>query len=177
MVSKQDHDAFHRDGCADGQTGWRVSYPTIRKACPVLAYVLVRSRPCLALRVLLWPRLWEAQAAECSACRFVTLPAVMSEEEMAAEIDPVYAKFLAGEVDVPGRDLCDMSGAKARVPPQRRLELMPASHWQCFLQEIADGSSSSAVLPVPRSSVAPRSAGPVASFTEVPVNLHDARPA
>ncbi len=39
----------------------------------------------------------------------------MNEAEMAAEIDPVYAKFMAGEVDVPGRDLCDMSGAKART--------------------------------------------------------------
>ena len=49
------------------------------------------------------------------ACRFATLPAVLSDAEMAAEIDPVYAKFMAGEVDVPGRDLCDMSGAKARA--------------------------------------------------------------
>ena len=55
--------------------------------------------------------------ADCTsrACRFATLPAVMSEEEMSAEIDPVYAKFLAGEVEVPGRDLCDMSGAKVRA--------------------------------------------------------------
>ena len=48
-------------------------------------------------------------------CRFATLPVVMSEAEMAAEIDPVYANFMAGDVDVPGRDLCDMSGAKARA--------------------------------------------------------------
>ena len=38
----------------------------------------------------------------------------MTDEEMAGHIDAVYEKFLAGEVEVPGRDLCDMSGAKAR---------------------------------------------------------------
>ncbi|KAK9845351.1 hypothetical protein WJX81_004128 [Elliptochloris bilobata] len=47
---------------------------------------------------------------------YVHLPAVLTEEELAQEIDPVYDAFLAGKIDVPGKDLCDMSGAKDRQP-------------------------------------------------------------
>lgn len=46
---------------------------------------------------------------------FVCLRGVLNEAEMAADVDPVYFKFLRGEVPVPGTDLCDMSiAAKGR---------------------------------------------------------------
>eukprot|EP00241_Pyramimonas_parkeae_P013909 CAMPEP_0114260152 /NCGR_PEP_ID=MMETSP0058-20121206/20309_1 /TAXON_ID=36894 /ORGANISM="Pyramimonas parkeae, CCMP726" /LENGTH=75 /DNA_ID=CAMNT_0001375317 /DNA_START=368 /DNA_END=595 /DNA_ORIENTATION=- len=42
----------------------------------------------------------------------------MSEAEMAGEIDPVYEQFMRGEVVPAGKDLCDMSGAAGRSPPE-----------------------------------------------------------
>lgn len=49
---------------------------------------------------------------------FVHLPQVLTEEELQREIDPVYEKFLQGQIPVPGKDLCDMSGAKDRSPDE-----------------------------------------------------------
>jgi len=84
-------------------------------------------------------------------CRYVHLPAVLTEDELCAVIDPVrlpaqaqhpparpstpscaplarrqralrsqreqvYDAFLARKIEVPGKDLCDMSGAKGRTP-------------------------------------------------------------
>jgi len=49
---------------------------------------------------------------------YVHLPGVMSGAEMAAEIDPVYEQFMRGEVVPAGKDLCDMSGAAGRSPPE-----------------------------------------------------------
>jgi phytanoyl-CoA hydroxylase len=43
---------------------------------------------------------------------------VLTEEEMASVIDPVYESFLEGKITVKGKDLCDMSGAKDRTPDQ-----------------------------------------------------------
>lgn len=41
---------------------------------------------------------------------YVHLPGVLSEEEVA-ELEVVYDQFLRQEIEVPGRDFCDMSGA------------------------------------------------------------------
>ena len=40
---------------------------------------------------------------------YVHLPGVLSEAELE-QIEVTYHKFLAREIDVPGRDFCDMSG-------------------------------------------------------------------
>eukprot|EP00775_Hariotina_reticulata_P008238 gene8238-8428_t len=59
---------------------------------------------------------------------FIRLPQVLTEEEMQQEVDPVafevsdyaavYFKFMRGEVTVPGKDLCDMSGGQGRSPEE-----------------------------------------------------------
>ena len=42
----------------------------------------------------------------------------MSEEELAEVVEPVYNKFLTGELKPKGKDLCDMSGATNRTPDE-----------------------------------------------------------
>ncbi|GAB4819446.1 hypothetical protein N2152v2_006492 [Parachlorella kessleri] len=42
----------------------------------------------------------------------------MTEEEMRQHVDPWYEKYMALQIEVPGKDLCDMSGAKGRTPDQ-----------------------------------------------------------
>eukprot|EP00882_Tetradesmus_deserticola_P009790 GHRQ01010344.1.p1 GENE.GHRQ01010344.1~~GHRQ01010344.1.p1 ORF type:complete len:144 (+),score=15.05 GHRQ01010344.1:392-823(+) len=49
---------------------------------------------------------------------FVLLKQVVTEQELQTVIDPVYHKFIKGEVHVPGKDLCDMSGAHGRSPAE-----------------------------------------------------------
>eukprot|EP00878_Enallax_costatus_P003042 GHUV01003240.1.p1 GENE.GHUV01003240.1~~GHUV01003240.1.p1 ORF type:complete len:314 (+),score=53.85 GHUV01003240.1:231-1172(+) len=49
---------------------------------------------------------------------FVHLRQVLTEEEMQQAIDPVFFKFINREIHVPGKDLCDMSGARDRTPDQ-----------------------------------------------------------
>ncbi|KAK9908482.1 hypothetical protein WJX75_008555 [Coccomyxa subellipsoidea] len=49
---------------------------------------------------------------------FVHLKAVIEEEELQEIIQPVYESFLRGDIQVSGRDLCDMSGSKERTPDQ-----------------------------------------------------------
>eukprot|EP00873_Tetraselmis_striata_P041366 jgi/Tetstr1/461630/TSEL_006730.t1 len=51
---------------------------------------------------------------------YVHLPCVLTAAELAEHIEPVYRAFLAGDIPVPGRDLCDMGGgAAAGTPPAR----------------------------------------------------------
>lgn len=50
--------------------------------------------------------------------RFVHLRGVMTDEEMRQNLDEIYYKFLRGEIPVPGKDLCDMSGVQGRTPDQ-----------------------------------------------------------
>lgn len=47
---------------------------------------------------------------------YLVLRQVLTEEEMATVIDPVYFKYMRREIPVPGKDLCDMSGASGRTP-------------------------------------------------------------
>uniref|UniRef100_A0A383V930 Fe2OG dioxygenase domain-containing protein n=1 Tax=Tetradesmus obliquus TaxID=3088 RepID=A0A383V930_TETOB len=49
---------------------------------------------------------------------FVLLKQVVTEQEMKDVIEPVYMKFINREVEVPGKDLCDMSGAQGRTPDE-----------------------------------------------------------
>jgi len=49
---------------------------------------------------------------------YVHLPGVLTEQELASEIEPVYDKFLKGELRPEGKDLCDMSGATDRTPDE-----------------------------------------------------------
>lgn len=42
----------------------------------------------------------------------------MTEKELQEHIDPVYYRYLRGEIPVPGKDLCDMSGVLGRTPDQ-----------------------------------------------------------
>ncbi|KAF6259458.1 PhyH-domain-containing protein [Scenedesmus sp. NREL 46B-D3] len=49
---------------------------------------------------------------------YVLLKQVVTEQELQTIIEPVYLKFINGEVHVPGKDLCDMSGAQGRTPDQ-----------------------------------------------------------
>jgi len=51
----------------------------------------------------------EEERARFRADGYVHLRGVLSEEELL-EIEEVYQRFLAGEIEVQGRDLCDMSG-------------------------------------------------------------------
>lgn len=37
---------------------------------------------------------------------------------MVQQIDPTYQRFMRREIDVPGKDLCDMSGAQGRSPEE-----------------------------------------------------------
>ena len=46
---------------------------------------------------------------------FVHLPGFLSEEEVA-ELEVVYDQFLRREIDVPGKDFCDMAGDYGREP-------------------------------------------------------------
>ena len=46
---------------------------------------------------------------------FVHLPGVVTDEEIA-ELEVVYDKFLRREIDVPGKDYCDMAGDYGRNP-------------------------------------------------------------
>jgi phytanoyl-CoA hydroxylase len=46
---------------------------------------------------------------------YVHLKGVLSEAEIAP-IDDVYQRFVRGEIEVPGKDFCDMSGDYARDP-------------------------------------------------------------
>ena len=47
---------------------------------------------------------------------FVCLRGVLSELEMQQHVDAVYYKFLKGQVNVPGKDLCDMSVRQPSLP-------------------------------------------------------------
>mmetsp|Transcript_20979 Transcript_20979/g.35190 ORF Transcript_20979/g.35190 Transcript_20979/m.35190 type:complete len:365 (+) Transcript_20979:86-1180(+) len=49
---------------------------------------------------------------------YVHLPGVLSSEEVASFIEPVYEQFMTGELKPEGKDLCDMSGATDRTPEQ-----------------------------------------------------------
>ena len=46
---------------------------------------------------------------------FVHLPGLLSEEEVA-ELEVVYDRFLRREIEVPGKDYCDMAGDYGREP-------------------------------------------------------------
>ena len=46
------------------------------------------------------------------------LSGVLTESEIASEMEPVYEKFLKGELRPEGKDLCDMSGATDRTPDE-----------------------------------------------------------
>jgi len=48
---------------------------------------------------------------------YVHIPAVLTEDEMA-EIEEPMMRFLRGEVNPEGKDLCDMSGATDRTPDE-----------------------------------------------------------
>ncbi|KAK3277505.1 hypothetical protein CYMTET_14491 [Cymbomonas tetramitiformis] len=52
---------------------------------------------------------------------YVHLRGVLSEEELATIIEPVYTKFMTGELKPEGRDLCDMSGATNLSPEDFKL--------------------------------------------------------
>ncbi|KAK9818064.1 hypothetical protein WJX72_006502 [[Myrmecia] bisecta] len=79
---------------------------------------------------------------------FVHLPGVLSQEELQQVIEPVYTMFMRNEIPIPGKDLCDMSGAKGRTPDQYTVYnvMLPRKYypeWQGNLferrcQQIAD---------------------------------------
>ncbi|HVS09569.1 MAG TPA: phytanoyl-CoA dioxygenase family protein, partial [Planctomycetota bacterium] len=48
---------------------------------------------------------------------YVHLEGVLAEEELAG-IEEVYERFLRREIDVPGKDFCDMSGDYTRRPEE-----------------------------------------------------------
>lgn len=49
---------------------------------------------------------------------FVHLKRVLTEEELQTHVDPVYYRYLRGEIPVVGKDLCDMSGVSGRTPDE-----------------------------------------------------------
>jgi hypothetical protein len=57
----------------------------------------------------------EAERAHFHARGYVHLRGLLTEHEVA-ELDPVYDRFLRREIEVPGRDYCDMAGDYGRHP-------------------------------------------------------------
>lgn len=49
---------------------------------------------------------------------YVHLKGVLNEAELEEHMEPVYNKFMSGELRPEGKDLCDMSGATDRTPDQ-----------------------------------------------------------
>jgi ectoine hydroxylase-related dioxygenase (phytanoyl-CoA dioxygenase family) len=75
-------------------------------------------------------RLTAAQIDQFHRNGYVTLPDVMTEEELSA-IEPLFEQFIAGKVSNMGRDFCDMSG-----PYDRKFEdfslvnaVLPRRYW------------------------------------------------
>lgn len=60
----------------------------------------------------------EAQKQAFQRDGFVYIPGVLSEEEMQQHVDPVYFKFLNGDIKVPGKDKCDMAGKASSTDPE-----------------------------------------------------------
>jgi phytanoyl-CoA hydroxylase len=58
-------------------------------------------------------RVSDDQRARFDTNGYVHLPGLLSEDELA-ELDVVYDMFLRGEIDVPGKDYCDMAGDYGR---------------------------------------------------------------
>ena len=64
---------------------------------------------------------------------YVHLPGILSEKELA-EIETVYERFLAGEIEVRGKDLCDMTGEYGRSPKEFQLinVMLPRRYWPAW---------------------------------------------
>ena len=81
----------------------------------------------------------EEERARFHADGYVHLHGILSEQELA-EIESVYARFLAGEIEVPGKDLCDMTGEYGSPVEEFRLinVMLPRRYfppWQGNLYE------------------------------------------
>lgn len=63
-------------------------------------------------------RLTEADRAAFRRDGYVHLQGVLDEAEVAA-LEPTYEAFLRGDIEVPGRDLCDMAGDYAQTDVRR----------------------------------------------------------
>lgn len=64
---------------------------------------------------------------------YVHLPGLLSAAEVD-ELERVYERFLRREIDVPGRDFCDMSGAYGGDPEDYELinVMLPRRHWPAW---------------------------------------------
>jgi phytanoyl-CoA hydroxylase len=75
----------------------------------------------------------EEERARFHADGYVHLHGILSEQELA-EIESVYARFLAGEIEVPGKDLCDMTGEYGSPIEEFRLinVMLPRRYWPAW---------------------------------------------
>ncbi len=75
---------------------------------------------------------------------YVHLRGVLAEDEVRA-IEEVYDRFLRGEIHVPGKDFCDMSGDYARKPEQFSIVnvMLPRRYWPAWQGNIYEQRATS----------------------------------
>ncbi len=75
----------------------------------------------------------EEDRARFQADGYVHLPGILSEEELT-EIEAVYDRFTSGEIEVLGKDLCDMAGEYGRSIDEFKIinAMLPRRYWPAW---------------------------------------------
>src|SRR5262245_27538255 len=82
----------------------------------------------------------DADRASFAEAGFVHLPGVLTDDEVAG-LEAVYDRFLRREIDVPGKDYCDMAGDYGRAPEDYSIVnvMLPRRYYPAWQGNVYEG--------------------------------------